>query len=359
VTRLFAAALALLLAGCFPVQYMGQAAGGQLGILRAARPIPEAVRDAEVPARTRRLLLAVPEIKAFGQAQGLRPTPSYRSYADLRRPAAVWVVQACKPLSFDVRTWRLPVVGTIPYLGFFDPADARRHADALAAAEGLDVDVRSASAYSTLGWFHDPVLSTMIPEGPDALGELANVVLHESVHATLYVNDQSAFDESLANFVADRLTLPWLAHVLGPDAPEARGWAQALAAYRTRVARLRRAHAELDALYRSGASDDEKRSRKAEILAAATAELGLRRPLNNASLAGYETYESGTQGFERLLAACGGSFPRFMGTLTTLREDDFARPQQRQFDDVLERLARDGCAAPPPPSRGPEPGRYP
>src|SRR3972149_972032 len=210
------AVVALASAGCFSARYVAQATSGEFRILHAARPIPEAVADPRVPARIGRLLLSVRTIKAYARARGLRPTGNYESYADLRRSAAVWVVQGCAPLAFDVKRWRFPIVGTIPYLGFFDEGAARRYAGALARQEGLDVDVRVASAFSTLGWFHDPVLSTMIPGTDDALGELANVVLHESVHATLYVKDQSAFDESLASFVADRLTLPWLAGGVRP-----------------------------------------------------------------------------------------------------------------------------------------------
>jgi predicted aminopeptidase len=332
------AALALLAPGCFTARYVAQAARGQLGILQEARPLEEVVGDRDAPPRVRSLLLAVPAVKAFGEAHGLRPTQSYGRYADVRRPAAVWVVQACAPLAFESKHWRLPIVGTIPYLGFFDPRAARRYADAL-AAEGLDVNVRAAAAYSTLGWFPDPVLSTMIVEGDDALGELANVVLHESVHATIYVNDQSPFNESLASFVADRLTVPWLERARGRDAPETRAWVEAQARRRARLERLHRARAELDALYRSAATDDEKRARKARILADVSTELRLVRPLNNATLAGIRMYDAGTAAFARLLDAAGGSVPRLLRAVATLRPSDFARPQQQEFDDVVDALA--------------------
>ena len=339
---LAAAAAALVAQGCFPARYAAQAARGQLGILAAARPIPEAVADGALPPRTRRLLLAVPAMKAFGAAHGLRATRSYGRYADLRRPAAVWVVQACAPLSFEVRTWRFPVVGSMPYLGWFDLGAARRHAASLAEG-GLDVWVRGAEAYSTLGWFPDPVLSTMIGEGDEALGDLANVVLHESVHATVYVSGQSVLDESLASFVADRLTPVWLAEAAGASSVEARAWRDAQARRRARAGRLHRAWAELDQLYRSAAGEDEKRAGKARILGALNAELRPRTPLNNAALAGLRTYESGTAAFERLLQACGGSFPRLLRAVGTLRPEDFSGPQQRDIDPVVDRLARAGC----------------
>jgi len=323
--------------GCFSASYVAQAARGEYEILHRARPIAQVVADPETPGRVRWLLLSVASVKAYGQAQGLKPTKNYRRYSDLNRNAAVWVVQACAPLAFDVKHWRFPIVGTIPYLGFFKEACARDMARSL-SQEGLDVDVRVATAFSTLGWFSDPILSTMIPEGDEATGELANTILHESVHATIYVNNQSAFDESLASFVADRLTAPWLAATFGPDAPETRAWTSAQARERSRIERLHRAYVELEALYQSNASDQEKRQAKSHILAAAREELRLREPLNNAVLAGYKTYDTGSAAFERLLSACSSSWPKFIEAVKMLRESSFSRPQQEEFDEVIDRL---------------------
>jgi predicted aminopeptidase len=303
------------------------------------------VRDPDAAPGARRLLLHVPRMKAFGREHGLRATRSYARYADLGRPAAVWVVQACAPLSFDVHYWRVPIAGSIPYLGWFDRSAAERHAAQL-AERGLDVHVRPASAYSTLGWFDDPILSTMIREGDAAMGDLANVVLHESVHATLYVEDQSTFNESLASFVADRLTRAWLDTALGPGARETRSWLDAEARRRTRAARLRETWLALDALYRSDAADDVKRAGKARILRETERDLGLSRRLDNAALAGYRTYAAGSDAFERLLRACGGSFPRFIATLRTLDRDDFGRAQRVDLDPVVDALAARGCAPP-------------
>lgn len=341
---LLMAAGALFSAGAFRVRYLVQAARGQYAILRRARPLREAIEDGATPAATRRLLSAVRGIKDYAQEQGLRPTTSYERYVDLERPAATWIVQASAPLSFEVKRWRFPLVGGVPYLGFFDEGAASAYAASLARGSALDVDVRPASAFSTLGWFSDPVLSTMLRRGDDAMGALANVVLHESVHATVYVKDQSAFDESLASFVADRMTGPWLARALGADAPETRAWAEAQARDRALVERLHRTYAELDALYGSTASADEKAAAKGRILAAAAAELRLSRPLNNAVLAGYRTYGSGVAAFERLFAACGQSWPRMLQRVATLSARDFSRPQLEEFDAVLDRVAQ-GCGS--------------
>ncbi len=337
---------ALFLPGCSPrfsAGYLWQAVRGQLGIVRVARPLPEVIADSEVPPRLRRLLASVARVKAFGEEQGLRPTRNYESYAELGRPAAVWVVQASAPLAFEPRTWSFPVVGSVPYLGFFDRRAAERYAARLAKDESLDVDVRAASAYSTLGWFRDPVLSTMVRGGEPALGSLANTVLHESVHATLYVKNQSTFDENLASFVADRLTPLWLRSTLGSEAPETEAWEKLHLRQRAYLERMHRTRLELELLYASGASREEKLSRKAEILERVQQDFRLTRPLNNASLTGYATYDSGVAAFEGLLAACGGRWPRFVAALSSLTARDFERPQQQELDALLAGVASRAC----------------
>ena len=335
------ATLSFASSGCFTAGYLAQAAHGEWELLHGARPLREVVESRDTPAHVRELLARVDGIKAWGQGQGLKPTRNYDRYVDLHRPVAVWVVQACAPLSFDVQRWSFPLVGSVPYLGFFDEPAARRFADSPATTD-LDVDVRTASAYSTLGWFRDPVLSTMLGTGDEALGDLVDVVLNESVHATLYVPGQSAFDESLASFVSERLTKAWLIEHRGEDAKETKAWLASEAWHQERVARLHQTWVALDALYHSHESDDAKRAGKAHILGVTRVELKLKRPLNNAALAGYETYGTGRAAFERLFASCG-SWPAMFRALASLSPTDFATPQQEAFDDVLDGLVLRGC----------------
>ena len=131
------AASALLSQGCFSARYLTQAAGGELGILSAARANREVIRDASASGRVRRLVASVRSIKAYGELQGLHATRNYRRFAELHRPAAVWVVEACAPLAFQVKHWHFPLVGSIPYLGFFDEGAARAYASSLARTEAL------------------------------------------------------------------------------------------------------------------------------------------------------------------------------------------------------------------------------
>ncbi len=253
-------ALGSLLLGCTEVRYVAQASLGQLSMAWSAQSLSDAAFDARLSWRTRALLREVPHIKRVGERHGLTPTENYRTYVQLDRPAAVWVVSACEPLRFRSKTWSFPIVGTVPYLGWFNLQDARRFAAPLKAA-GWDVDVRPAGAYSTLGWLEDPVLSTMISGGDEALGELANVVLHESLHATLYLKGQTRLNESVANFVGDELAKMYLDERVGPASAEKKAYLeqQERSAARARV--LHEAYVELSRLYTSSAPDAERCSR--------------------------------------------------------------------------------------------------
>ena len=333
--------VAVTLSGCFTTRYLTQAAAGEYALLRDARPIGQVVKDRAVPRRTRQLLAQVPAIKSWGQSRGLKPTSNYTRYTDLHRPAAVWVVQACAPLAFEPRRWHFPIVGSVPYLGFFDAKEAQAYAQSL-EHDDLDVWVRGAAAFSTLGWFRDPVLSPMLSDGDDALGDLVNVILHESVHATLYVPGQSSFNESAASFVADAMTVELLTESFGGSGWQTRAWLDAEADGKKRVERLHQVTKELDALYRSGSPESHKRARKAVILANLKTELGLRRIPNNAMLAGFLTYSAGSDAFPRLKAACG-SWKRTLEALSALEPGDFAQPQQETLDGVLDALAARKC----------------
>ncbi len=341
-----AAALAVLTGvapGCASARYLGQAASGEARLLLASRPLAKAARDPDTPLRTRALLREVPRIRAYGEAQGLTPTRNYTSYVHLDRPAVVWVVSACEPLRFRSRTWSFPVVGTFPYLGWFDRAEAESYAAALHRDEGLDVDVRGASAYSTLGWLRDPLLSTMIPEGGAAPGLLADVVLHEMVHATVHVPGQSSFNESLASFAGERLAARYLERSRGAQAATSAAFHAALAASASRERAMQRAYRQLDGVYRSPLPDAEKLRRKAEILDALRAGIAWPRPINNATLATHRTYATGEEDFAALHAACAGSWPRFFDALRALDVRSFATAQQEDFGPVVGALARSAC----------------
>jgi predicted aminopeptidase len=339
-------AVCLAVAGCVGPRYVAQAACGQIEISFARRDLADVIADEDVPPRVRALLSHVPAIKRFGERHGLRPTASYDTYADLERSAAVWVVSASDPLRFKMKSWAFPVVGSVTYLGWFNRGDARDFAREL-LDEGWDVDVRRASAYSTLGWFNDPVLSTMIPEGDEAVGELANVVLHESVHATLYINGQTALNESVANFIGDALAEIYLDETVGAGSVQKAAYMEGQLEGERRRAVMTAAYEELERLYASKKPDREKLAEKARIVAALRAEIRARRPINNATLAQFKQYNTGKEELSLLLKACKGSFPKMLASLRRLEGQTSASQQERDLAKLFLPLVRAGCPGAP------------
>lgn len=306
------------LCGCMGpgLHYIAQAAAGQEKLNGHGVDIDEVVAKGYLDKRTRELLAEVPRIKAFGERHGLRPTRSYQRYLWLNRPAVTWIVSACDPLRFQPKAWTFPVIGSVTYAGWFDRKEAEDYARELAAM-GWDVDVRGAQGYSTLGWFEDPVLSTMLRGGDAALGDLADTVLHESLHATFYVPNQSKLNESMASFVGDTLAPQFLDESHG-----ALQKARYLDTERLRLeqsAKMKAAYDALEKLYSSSIPDAAKIVEKTRIFTTLRADLHASRPLTNATLMEFKTYGSGRREMQTLLDRCDGSFPRMLRSLERVR----------------------------------------
>ncbi len=330
--------------GCTGLHYGVQAACGEIDLLTRAVPITRLIkRGGAAPPKLRAVLMEIPEVKAFGRAHGLRATASYQSYAELDREAAVWVVTAAKPLAFSPKTWNVPILGSFPYLGWFERKDADAFATSL-RLQGWDAYVRGAGAYSTLGFFKDPVVSTMIPHGDQALGELVNAVLHESTHATLHLRGQAVFNESLASFVADTLTPTYLAERHGRQSVAYRAYEVVEARQGQRVAALLSAYAVLDAVYRSTSDETTKLAKKRSVYEALQRRLGLDEPPNNAALTGLWTYHAGIDAFAELYNRCGRDWLQFWRAAKSLSPKDFVSEQQDDLEPVLSALGRRACA---------------
>ena len=331
------------LCGCATVSYLVQAGKGQLAILNRARPISEVLKDEKLASQTRLLLESVEGIKKFGEERGgLKPTRNYADYVALGRPAANWVVSASLPLKFEAKQWSFPIVGSFTYLGLFELTDANAHAEKL-KAEGLDVYVRGAGAYSTLGWFKDPIFSSMLGEGEAAIAHLANVILHESVHATIYIPDQSTFNESLASFIADELTLVYLRERFGLGSSTEKAYLGDGAAGEEREKRFHEVHTALAGLYASNASDLEKTQKKADILEELKKKTSWKRELNNAVLIQYATYGTGKVSFDGVLKKCAADWKRFVVRLGRLSKKDFPAAQASDFSALLKSIEDAGC----------------
>ena len=339
------AALAGATAGCFETGYLLQAGEGQLDLICSARSIDHVIDDPDTPADVRAELGEVPRIKGFGKRFGLVPTSSYEEYVELDRPVAVWVVSAAPKLSFESLTWSFPIVGSVPYLGWFDRMRAEEHAESL-RADGWDVDLRGASAYSTLGFFKDPVLSSMLGEASDGYGDLADTILHESLHATVYVRGQTSFNEGLATFVGEHLAIKYLVDRYGEGSKEVTLFQKENVDGAARTERFVQAFRDLDTLYRSDATKEQKLAKKAAYLASLRAELHLRKPVTNATLAGYREYHGASKSFDDLLLVCGGDMTRFIAASNLVKASDFKEPQQKAFEDIGATLAQRGCGKP-------------
>jgi predicted aminopeptidase len=322
-----AGVLAALTSGCLQGPYLLQAVYGQDDLSYRARPIAEVLADESTPESTRRMLALVEDIKRFGVSRGLKPTGNYQEYVDLGQAAPVWNVSASAPLRFEPLTWTFPIVGSVPYLGWFNQRDAVAQAARL-SARGYDVDLRPVRAYSTLGWFDDPVLSSMIRPRPSAVGDLVNVVLHESVHATHYVAYQSFFNESLANFVANELTVDYLRDELELDRWQVLAYQQASERRELRARRFHETYQRLEALYASPLSEADKLARKGQITEALRRELDFGRPINNAVLSQSRTYNAGSVALDQLLSCLDRDWSRFWSAVLRIDSDAFTAPQQ-------------------------------
>jgi len=215
----------VFLTGCADLGYYWQSASGHIGIMRAAKPVPEWLADPSVSAALKAKLELTQRIRRFASAElGLPDNPSYKSYADLHRAAAVWNVVAAPPYSLTLKSWCFPVAGCVGYRGYYDEALAKAEAEAQ-KKEGMEVAVYPVPAYSTLGWMNwaggDPLLSTFIgyPEG-----ELARIVFHELAHQVLYVPGDTVFNESYATAVERIGGALWLQREAGE--PVRREYAQ-------------------------------------------------------------------------------------------------------------------------------------
>src|SRR5689334_13751147 len=255
---------AVTLAACATfetVDYYWQGAAGQFELLANSQPIPDVIgrSDAALAARLERIR----EIREFASRElGLPNNGSYTRYTDLGRPYVTWNVFATPELSLKPRQWCFPIAGCVNYRGYFKEAQAEGESKRLRAA-GDDVYVGGVPAYSTLGWFDDPVLSSFV-SWPET--EIARLIFHELAHQLLYVKNDSTFNESFATAVEEAGLARWLASRHDTQLEKLAARADKMRSVFRDLVRTTRA--KLGQLYASDASDDDKRRAKSEILAA-------------------------------------------------------------------------------------------
>ncbi len=340
-----ALAALLPLAGCSALPYYSQALRGEYALLSAARPVDQWLADPATPADLKERLALALRIRYFAAAAlGLPDNGSYTRYADLHRASAVWNVFATPELSLTLQTWCYPVFGCAAYRGYFARSAAQELADRL-AARGEDTAVAPVPAFSTLGWFDDPLLSTFV-RWPEP--ELARLIFHELAHQVVYVRDDTRFNESFATAVERAGLVRWVEQRHDPQLQEQ------FRRYRLHhdgmLALVGQTRRELEALYAGPLPPQAQRAAKAQAFADLQQRYRQVRdgawsgfhgyddffaaPWNNARIAALAAYQDDVPAFEALLASEGADLPRFY-----VRVKALARLAPAERERALQALA--------------------
>ncbi len=326
------AAGVMLVSGCASqAGYLAKQGGYLLRYSAGTRDARSMIEDPSTPADTREFLVRVRDIKRFAvETVGLKDNANYTRYREIDRDHLVDVVSACDAVSFTDYMWSYPFLGRLPYKGFYE----RRDADAEAASlkrQGYDVIVRPVDAFSTLGFTKDPLYTFMKAYTPY---QLANLIIHEQTHATLFLKDQSQFNEELASFVGEQGAFEWLAIAYGEGSPEYRAAREEKEDSDLFAALLKELAGQLRGVYSSSLSREEKLARKVQVIdafrkrldgevasrfhSAAYRKLGA-IPFNNAYLSLYGLYSDDVPLLRRWFTErCGGSLNRFMASMKEL-----------------------------------------
>lgn len=325
-------ALLVLLSGCSTLEYYSQAVVGQMTILANRRPVADVITDpATLPAVREKLELAVSVLQFAETELSLPVDGSYAEYVDTGREFVVWNVFAAPEFSLVLETSCFPIAGCVAYRGFFDRRDAESYASAL-RDQGFDVFVGGVAAYSTLGWFDDPILNTFLTRSDI---NLAALLFHELAHRVVYVPGDTAFNESFATAIEREALRRWL---------ESRGNADAFTGFLAREARqqevidlIESSRQRLAALYDSDVTDAEKRLGKHALIESmrddyAAIQAGwdghtefqrwMQSDINNARLGTIATYNDWVSSFVNLLASEDGDLQRFAAAVRALAEKE-------------------------------------
>jgi len=329
------------LSACSSFGYQLQAVAGGAGILARRVPIERVLERSDLSARERAQLELVRALRDFSVAElGLPDNGSYRSYVRLGRDVVTWNVVAAPPLSVEPVTWCFPVAGCVSYRGYFRERSARKYAAKL-AGKGKDVTVTGAVAYSTLGWFDDPVLDTFLGDEP---WRVAALLFHELAHQVVYAPDDTAFNESFATAVEELGVERWLA-TRGDEVRERERADVERARKEERVFRslLLDARAQLAVVYASAASEPERLERKRATLERLSGEIAAAledgrlgvgyepwrgHAWNNADLAAVADYTLWVPALRALFEKSGG-FPAFYAAARELADLEAGARRQR------------------------------
>ncbi len=340
--------------GCQTLTFYGQALVGQCQILSREQPIQKLINDPGTPARLKERLEIIQDLRAFAANDLKLPVDGhYKKYADLRRPFVVWNVEGAREFSLEPKSWWYPLVGSLEYRGFFSEKRARTYGARL-RRNGLDVYVGGVEAYSTLGWFKDPVLNTFVFHR-DA--DLAEIIFHELGHQRVFARGDEDFNEAFATTVGQQGAQRWL---------KAHGQTEALGRYLAELKRndqfvhlIMKVRAQLISLYQDQRTEegklksthreqflpaDELRRQKNALFdqlqkdfrvlkeswgGAKDYDDWFGREVNNAQLNSVAAYYDLLPAFERLLELNGGDLDKFYVEAEKLSKQPKKERQQR------------------------------
>ncbi len=326
---LIGCAAALFFSSC--ISYLVRAGRGQFEILWHRRPIAEILADPATPLTVRDRLRHIEIVRNFARDRiGLKTKEIFTTYTHIDRDAVAYNVTAAEELRLKAKTWWFPIVGSVPYLGFFSRAEAEGKAEELVQA-GYDTRVQDVPAYSTLGWFNDPVLSSQMRYSDFYL---TGLVVHEATHATIWFPGDVTFNESLASFVEEEGALQYVRERYGVASTEFRRAAANLAENELAGSIFKAYAGRLRSVYESVQGPEEKRAAKQALIAAMRAEFRARAgeftvldlsriektPYNNAYFLAYLRYESGGAFFAKKYAECEKNWACFFRKMEELKK---------------------------------------
>ncbi|MBK5417186.1 aminopeptidase [Pseudomonas sp. TH31] len=323
---LFPGVLFLLLNGCASVSYYGQLASGQLQLLRAREPVAKVIANPQRDPQLRAHLAQSQKARVFAsQHLHLPDNQSYRLYADIGRPYVVWNVFATQEFSLTPQNHCFPIAGCVAYRGYYSQSAARGEA-AMQRLNGMDVSIGGVEAYSTLGWFNDPILSSMMNWGDE---RLATLIFHELGHQRFYVKDDTEFNESFATFVEQEGTRQWRAsRGLAPDngmqMRQRDQFIQLILDTRVRLERLYAQPLPAEQMRQRKAAEFERlRSnyrtmRESQWAGDKRYDAWINLPLNNARLLPFGLYDQWVPAFAALFRQEGGDWVKFYAAVEKL-----------------------------------------
>ena len=319
----------LMISACANISYYSQSVIGHSRLMLARQSVDKVLSNAD--SELARQLILSKELKRFAiEELGLPDSKSYDSYVPLEREFPVWAVVAAPEFSVNPKLWCYPVIGCASYRGYFKQQNALDYAAQL-SSQGYETEVGGASAYSTLGWFADPLLPSMMRYGDL---NFAETLFHELAHQLVYINGDSSFNEAFATVVGQQGVIRWLQKYRSTELETYRRQIDATEQFNQLLSQYKQ---RLNELYLGSLGDQDKRHAKQELFEQLKSdyqrlkqeqwagkgwyESWFSKPINNARLASFSTYYERVSKFNELLVACENDLEKFYQTIFHLKKN--------------------------------------